>query len=191
MTPLKIDPFKLNELLQEGASTNDIASYFGVTPGAISHAKKRLSVALVKASAEKNKALDSANKAAPVIIKTADDAKFRLSEGVSWCLTELKWIKSAMTAQKAACDYCIFQETAHVAQNDYRRSFQETALKHVAEIRKLISTISDIEYKLHHVATVEKALLLILEEIGHESKACQKRIRDRLERSSILLPLDS
>ncbi len=46
--------------------------------------------------------------------------------------------------------------------------------------------MADVEYKLHHVGVVEKALLIMFEEIGNESKECQKRIRDRLERSQIL-----
>jgi hypothetical protein len=50
--------------------------------------------------------------------------------------------------------------------------------------------MADIEYKLHHVEIVEKALLIMFQEIGNESKECQKQIRDRLERSQILFFLD-
>ena len=84
VTPLKNDPTELNRLLGEGKSTKDIAAHFGCTPGAVSQAKRRIGVALAKASAERNQnpdqvvvakkgpksnlgRLDSANKIAPII----------------------------------------------------------------------------------------------------------------------------
>ena len=159
-TPLKVDPVELNKFLGEGKSTKEIAKYFGCTPGAVSQAKRRLGVAVVKASAERNhksnqlattrkKPLNASAKAAPVIIKTADDAKLQLSKLISRCNDELGWIQDSVT-QESNGDY---------------RSWQETALKHVAEIRKLVSVIADIEYKLHHVDVVEKALLILIKTI--------------------------
>ena len=94
---------------------------------------------------------------------------------ISRCNGELNWIQDSVE-QDSDSNY---------------RSWQEVALKHVAEIRKLVSTIADIEYKLHHVDVVEKALLIMFEEIGSESKECQKRIRDRLEKASILFCMDN
>jgi len=186
VTPLKIDPVLLNQLLDQGKSTKEIANFFDCTPGAVSQAKRRLGVAVVKASAERNnnrnqpaiirkKSINASTKAAPIIIKTADDAKLQLSNLISRCNGELNWIQDSVE-QDSDSNY---------------RSWQEIALKHVAEIRKLISTIADIEYKLHHVDVVEKALLIMFEEIGSESKECQRRIRDRLEKASILFCMDN
>ena len=175
-TPLKIDPVKLNDLINEGKKTKEIAGYFGCSPGAVSQAKRRLGVAVVKASAEKKiSRRDASTKAAPIIIKSTDDAKRHLSSLITRCNDELEWIQDSV------------QQTTN---NDYR-AWQETALKHVSEIRRIISALADIEYKLHHVEIVEKALLIMFEEIGNESKECQKRIRDRLERSQILFFLDN
>lgn len=174
-TPLKIDPVKLNDFLNEGKKTKEIAEYFSCSPGAVSQAKRRLGIAVVKASAEKNLGRrDASTKAAPIIIKNTDDAKRHLSSLITRCSDGLEWIQGTV---KQAVD------------GDYR-AWQETALKHVAEARKLVSALADIEYKLHHVEIVEKALLIMFEEIGNESKDCQKRIRDRLEKSSILFFLD-
>ena len=188
-TPLKIDPVELNRLLGERRSTKEIANHFNCSPGAVSQAKRRLGVAVVKVAAERKKnpdrltsvnandkkVLDASNKAAPIIINTADDAKFQLSTLVTRCNDELRWIQNSVE-QKSDSTY---------------KGWQEIALKHVAEIRKLVSALADIEYKLHHVDIVEKALLIMFEEIGHESKECQKRIRDRLERASILFCMDN
>ena len=172
-TPLKIDPIKLNDLLSKGKKTREIAEYFDCSPGAVSQAKRRLCIAVVKASAEK-KRRDAATKVAPLIINNAEDAKRHLSALISRCNNELSWIQDSVK---------------QTADGDYR-AWQETAIKHVAEARKLISAMADIEYKLHHVGVVEKALMIMFEEISHESKECQKRIRDRLERSQILFFLD-
>jgi hypothetical protein len=185
-TPLKIDPVELNRLLDERTPTKEIAKYFNCSPGAVSQAKRRLGVAVVKASAErklnpgqvvspKKKAIDASTIAAPIIINTADDAKLQLSTLVTRCNDELKWIQDSVE-QKSDSTY---------------KGWQEIALKHVAEIRKLVSALADIEYKLHHVDIVEKALLIMFEEIGSESKECQKRIRDRLEKASILFFMDN
>ena len=76
-TPLKIDPVELNRLLGERRSTKEIANHFNCSPGAVSQAKRRLGVAVVKVAAERKqtpnqafnlpekKPLDASNKAAP------------------------------------------------------------------------------------------------------------------------------
>ena len=174
-TPLKIDPVKLNKLLNDGKKTKEIAGFFKCSPGAVSQAKRRLGVAGVKASAEKKVGRrDASTKAAPLIINNADDAKRHLSALITRCNNELEWIQDSVK-QEVDSDY---------------RAWQETAIRHVAEARKLISAIGDLEYKLHHVQTVQKALLIMFKEIGNESKECQKRIRDRLEKSQILFFMD-
>ena len=132
VTPLKIDPVLLNQFLDQGKSTKEIANFFGCTPGAVSQAKRRLGVAVVKASAERNnnpnqpaiirkKSLNAATKAAPIIIKTADDAKLQLSNLISRCNGELNWIQNSVE-QDSDSNY---------------RSWQEVALKH-ARTRFLI-----------------------------------------------------
>ncbi len=169
-TPLKVDPVKLNELLNKGKSTIEISEIFCCTPGAVSQAKRKLGIAVVKATSRR----DASTKAAPLIINNAEDAKRQLSALIGRCNDELAWIQNSV---KQTVD------------GNYR-SWQETALKHVAEARKLVSAIGDLEYKLHHVQTVQKALLIMFKEIGNESKECQKRIRDRLEKSQILFFMD-
>ncbi len=51
-TPLNIDPIRLNELLSKGKKTEEIADYFNCSPGAVSQEKRRLGVAVIKASAD-------------------------------------------------------------------------------------------------------------------------------------------
>jgi transposase len=171
---LKIKPNKLNKLLATGKTNKEIAKHFKCSPGAVSQAKRRLGVEVCRATAVKRKNYNAAVQAAPKILKNAEDAKYQLSVAIQRCNEELSWISESVNK---SCD------------GEYRQ-WAETALKHVAEVRKLISALADVEYKLHHVATVEKALLIMFEEIGRESIECQKRIRDRLEKASILFCLD-
>jgi hypothetical protein len=164
VTPLKIDSVELHE---QGKTTKEIAAHFNCTPGAVSQAKRRLGIAVVREMA-------SSIRAAPVIINKADDAKVELSELIAVCKDKINWIEQ-----------CVAQDTGKHYQN-----WQTVMLRHVAEIRKLIGAMAEIEYKLHYAEIVEKALLIMFEEIKNESKECQKRIRDRLERSQILFQLD-
>jgi predicted transcriptional regulator len=57
MPKAKIDRVKLNQMLRSGKSQNEIAKFFGVTPGAISKTKKELNISVVK-----NVALEHAHK---------------------------------------------------------------------------------------------------------------------------------
>ena len=57
MAQSKIDVIKLNQLLKSGKSVAECAKFFDVTPSAVSQAKKKLNVAVVK-----NVALESAHK---------------------------------------------------------------------------------------------------------------------------------
>lgn len=57
MPVAKIDKVKLHQMLSQGKSGVECAQHFGVTPGAISRARKELSVAVVK-----NVTLESAHK---------------------------------------------------------------------------------------------------------------------------------
>ena len=160
MTIAKIEITELDELLAEGKSVKEIADHFGCTPGAVSQAKRRLGTAVAK---------DAATRAAPALLSKRQDAMDHLLDLVDRCKRELDWI----------------EKTVPPANDEGYRQWQEMKIKHAAEIRKLITAMADIRYKIYHAETVEKALRVILEEIGNESPECQKKIRDRLRECSI------
>jgi hypothetical protein len=89
------------------------------------------------------------------LLYLADKAKF-----------ELDWIQNTVPPQNDA---------------DYRE-WQNQKLKFAAEMRKLISAMADIGYKLFQVSEMTEILKIIDEEIGNESSECQRRIRERLQR---------
>jgi transposase-like protein len=165
-TPAKIKQHELDQMITEGKSTSEIAAHFGCTPGAVSQAKRRLGVALANEAA--------APKHAPMLVEKKETAMDRLLDLADRCNNELVWI----------------EQTVPPSTDEEYRQWQDTKIKHAAEIRKLITAMADIRVKIYHAETVEKALKIMFEEIGNESPECQKRIGDRLRKSSIYLELD-
>ena len=162
-TPSKIDPHELDRLLGERKTTGEIAAHFGCTPGAVSQAKRRLGVAVAQSVAVQEV------REAPLIVAKRQDAMGRLMDLVGQCEAQLGWIEQHVTP----------------AENGDYREWQDQIIKFTAETRKLFSAMADIRYKLYRAETVERALLIMFEEIGRESPECQKRIRDRLQQASI------
>jgi len=159
MTP-KIDRIQLNEYLNEGKSQAEIARIFSVSEAAISKAVRRFNLTVAQ---------DVATKQASDLEKKKKTAMDRLMDLVGKCENELGWI-----------------EEIHPPSNDSEyQTWQDQKIKHVAEIRKLISSMADIRVKIYHVESVEKALSIMYEEIGRESVEVQKKIRNRLQRASI------
>jgi IS30 family transposase len=159
----KIDYVKVKELHDSGMKGIDIAKKFGVTKGTISKALKKMghesAKAAVVAAPKYEKRRDAATKH---LLYLADKAKI-----------ELDWIEKTVPPINDA---------------DYRE-WQNQKLKFAAEMRKLISAMADIGYKLFQVEEVNEVIRIIDEEIGHESESCQKRIRERIQqRRNIRFP---
>jgi hypothetical protein len=167
----KIDPIRLNELISEGKGTSEIAKHFKCSPSAVSQAKRKLGIAVVGVSARRRNA---ARDAAPLIVNNDEEARRQLGSVVSRLSDELGWIEASI------------EKTT----DENYRDWLDTTRKHIAEIRKSISAMADIEFKMHHVNNVQRALLIMYEEIGHENEECKKRIRDRFNRSAIAFLLD-
>jgi hypothetical protein len=165
MKHTKIDPEEMSRLLREGKRTYEIAAHFGCTSGAVSQAKRKLGVEIVKSMHKEQ---------APVIAKRQTDAMETLLTRVHECEAHLEWIASAVTPQTDA---------------EYR-AWQDQAIKLTAEVRKLITSMADIRIKIYHAEDVERALLIMFQEIGNESLDCQKRIKTRLKKASIPFRLD-
>lgn len=77
---------------------------------------------------------------------------------------ELDWIESSVPPEDSP---------------EYR-DLQNQKLKFAAEMRKLISAMADIGFKLFHIEEMNEIIRIILEEINHESPECQRRIREKI-----------
>lgn len=151
-----IDYVKVRELHDAGVKSIDIAKKLKVTRGTISKVLKKMGLECTKAvfpAAPKYEARKDA--ATEHLIYLADKAK-----------AELDWIEKTVPPKNDP---------------DYRE-WQNQKLKFAAEMRKLISAMADIGYKLFQVEEINEIIRIIDEEIGYESQECQKRIRERIQR---------
>ena len=158
-----IDYKRVQELLDEGNKPIEIARIMGVTRGAISKVIKKLNLAVTS-----------------IALEAATDYVARKNKAADELM--------ALTAKAKAELEFMEKEVPPKATKAYR-AWQDQKLKFCVEIRKLISTMGDIAYKLYQSQEVEEKLRIIDEEIGRESMDCQRRIRDRLDRrESIRFP---
>jgi hypothetical protein len=132
----------------------------------VSQAKRKINVAMAQSAATKE---------APALVEKKHTAMDRLLDLASKCENQLAWI----------------EDTVEPSNNDEYREWQNQVIKFAAETRKLFSAMAQIRTTIYQVEVVEKALMIMYEEIGNESPESQKRIRDRLQRASIPFQLDS
>lgn len=155
MPTARIDRAVVKEMYDEGAGPTAIAKELGCSKGWISKLLKEMGLEVLKASvAHAPKYADRRDAAAEHLMELARRAKY-----------ELDWIEESVPPSTDA---------------EYR-DWQNQKLKFAAEMRKLISTMADIGYKLFQASEVAEVIKIIDEEIGHESPGCQQRIRERLQ----------
>ena len=158
-----IDRIKVKELYDEGVKPIDIARELGCTKGAVSKILKSMNLEVVK----------EAVSAAPKYERRKDAATEHLLYLADRARNELNWLENTILPKD---------------DSEYRE-WQNQKLKFAAEMRKLISAMADIGYKLFQVSEMTEILKIIDEEIGNESENCQRRIRERLQqRRSIRFP---
>ena len=151
-----IDRIKVRELYDQGLMVTEIAHQMECRKGTVSKILKSMGLAVVT----------SAISAAPKYVEARDTTRDHLLYLTEKAKQELEWIE-ATVPPKTDADY---------------RAWQDQKIKFTAEMRKLISTIADIGYKLFQASEVAEVLRIIDEEIGHESEDCQRRIRERIQR---------
>ncbi len=151
-----IDKARVKELQEKGLNVTEIAKELGCSQGGVSKVLQRLNLDVAK----------QACPVAPAIVEKQTTATEQLVYLVGQMRKELDWLEREIP-QEATPEY---------------RLWQDQRVKFSAEIRKLISALGDIAYKLFQANEVAETLRIMDEEIGCESLECQQRIRARLER---------
>ena len=119
----RIDYTELEKLADQGMGIVEISEQMGFTKGAISKAVKKLNIAVTKTVA---------TQAVPEIVGKKTDAMTHLLTLVEKAKTELDWIEESVPP---------------VASAGYQ-TWQDQKLKFASEMRKTISAIADIGYKI-------------------------------------------
>ena len=166
----KIDIVKLNQMLRAGKSVKQCAEYFGVTPPAISMAKKNLSVAVVK-----NVALESAHKVVDKNLNAIDQL-WKINEVANGLLNELTGEDRVINRMTSAIEEILSPEGDPKQIKRLVRQIsqdKETAIKACAEIRgqlKLQLEIFQALYDMKAVAEFQEEVLSAIGEVSPEVK---------------------
>jgi predicted transcriptional regulator len=180
MASNKIDIIKLNRLLNSGKSVKECAKYFGVTPSAISQAKKGLSVAVVK-----NVALENAHRVVDKNLNAVE--QLQKINGYANDLLDLlmRWNNGDDEALQVLESQVETKKVRVGDQEEFVREFKfkdprELALKAMAEIRGQLKLQLEIFQTLYDLKAVEEFQNEVLTAIGEESPDVRERIIQRL-----------
>jgi predicted transcriptional regulator len=180
MTNNKIDIVKLNQLIKSGKSVKECAKYFGVTPSAISQAKKGLNVAVVK-----NVALENAHRVVDKNLNAVE--QLQKINGYANDLLDLlmRWNNGDDEALQILETQVATKKIRVGDQEEYIREFKfkdprELALKAMAEIRGQLKLQLEMFQALYDLKAVEEFQNEVLTAIGEENKDVRDRIVQRL-----------
>jgi len=170
----KIDRLKLHRLLQQGKLQNEIAQLFGVTKGAISKAKKGLSIDVVRTVS-----LESAHKVVEKNLNTLDQLQ-KINAYANELLDLLmRWNKGDEVAIQ------ILESQVRKVKvgkgEDFVKEFKfkdprELALKAMAEIRGQLELQLEIFKTLYDVEAAAEFQREVLEAIGEVSHDVRDKI---------------
>ena len=182
----KIDFNELHQLVTKGKGTSEIAKYFSVTPGAVSQAKKKLKISVVK-----NVALESAHKvvdknldAVAQLQKINKDANELLDVLMRWNRGEDEALQILETQVKKV--RIGKGENAEIVKQYKFKDPRELALKAMAEIRGQLNLQLDIFKTLYDMEAVAEFQKEVLTAIGEEAPNVRDRIIQRLKENRAL-----
>ena len=182
----KIDFNELHQLVTKGKGTSEIAKYFSVTPGAVSQAKKKLKISVVK-----NVALESAHKvvdknldAVAQLQKINKDANELLDVLMRWNRGEDEALQILETqVRKVRIGK---GENSEIVKQYKFKDPRELALRAMAEIRGQLNLQLDIFKTLYDMQAVAEFQKEVLTAIGEEAPNVRNRIIQRLKESRSL-----
>lgn len=182
-TEPKIDFDVLNRLITEGKSTTEIAKYFSCTPGAVSQAKKKLKIAVVK-----NVALENAHKVVGKNIDAVQQLQ-KINEVANRLLNELTGEDQVINRMASAIEAILSPEgDPREVKRLVRQISQdkETAIKACAEIRNQMKLQLEIFQTLYDIEAMAEFQREVLNAIGEVSPDVRNRITQRLKESRAL-----
>jgi hypothetical protein len=178
-----IDFKVLNKLVAEGKGTAEIAKHFNVTPGAVSQAKTKLKIAVVK-----DVALESAHK---VVSKNLDAVAQlqKINRAANKLLDELTGEDRTINRMVKAVEGALSVEGDPKKQGEQIRKVilrvnqdRNTALKACAEIRGQLNLQLDIFRTLYDLQAIAEFQKEVLTSIGEEAPDVRDRIIRRLQK---------
>ena len=176
----KINVVKLNQLVRSGKSQKEIAKFFNVTEGAISLAKKRLNISVVK-----NLALENAGRVVDKNLDAIDQLK-KINDYANELLDLLmRWNRGDEAALQVLETQVATRKVKVGAQEEFIKEFKfkdprELAIKAMGEIRGQLKLQLEIFQTLYDMQAVEQFQQEVLAVIGEVEPDARRRIIDRL-----------
>ena len=183
----KIDKVKLSQMLRSGRPQKELAQVFGVSEGAITHAKKALNIQVVRSVA-----LENAHRVVDKNLDTVAQLQ-RINEKANAMLNELtgedKLIDRMVKAVQGALTYeadpnkqaeCIRRMVKQITQDRF------LALKAMQEIRGQLGLQLDIFKTLYDMEAVAEFQREVLTAIGETSPDVRNRIIQSLKEARTL-----
>lgn len=156
MAKARVDRLTVWEMQDKGIKDVDIAKQLQTSKGTISKIRRE----------REGEVTTAAVQAAPVYVEKQDTATNHLLFLVEKMKGELDWLEKKVPRKK----------------DPEYRAWQAQKIAFSGEVRKLITALGDIGYKLFQANEVAEIFRIIDEEIGYESPECQARIRERIQR---------
>lgn len=173
-TEAKIDFDVLNRLVTEGKTTTEIAKYFSCTPGAVSQAKKKLKISVVK-----NVALERAHQvvgqnldAVAQLQKINQDANELLDLLMRWNRGD----EGALQVLESQVRKVRVGKTEKFVEEFKFKDPRELAIRAMSEIRGQLNLQLDIFKALYDMQAVAEFQKEVLEGIGEVALDVRDRI---------------
>ena len=178
----KIDKVKLNQMLRSGKSQRQIAKFFGVTEAAITNAKKRLSISVVK-----NLVLENAGRVVDKNLNAVEQLQ-KINDYANELLDLLmRWNRGDKEALQVLESQVATKKVRVGNQEEFVKEFRfkdprELALKAMAEIRGQLKLQLEIFQALYDLKAIEEFQQEVLTAIGEASKDVRDKIINRLNK---------
>jgi hypothetical protein len=182
----KINLDELHQLLTKGKTTKEIAKYFSVTPGAVSQAKKKLKISVVK-----NLSLETAHKVVGKHLDAVGQLQ-RINEYANELLDLLmRWNRGDDEAlqilESQVRKVKVGKEAGAQLIKQYKfKDPRELAFMAMREIRGQLNLQLDIFKTMYDMAAVAEFQKEVLSAIGEVSQDVRARIIQRLKESRAL-----
>lgn len=182
----KIDRVKLNQLLKAGKPQKEVAQFFGVTPGAISKAKKELNINVVKSVGleDAHRVVSKNLDAVSQLQKINRDANELLDVLMRWNRGEdeaLQILETQVRKVKVGKG-----EGAEVIKQYKFKDPRELALKAMQEIRGQLNLQLEIFKTLYDMKAVQDFQNEVLQIIGEVDQDVRNKIIERLREGRAL-----
>jgi len=180
----KIDFNELNRLVTQGKSTTEIAKYFSCTPGAVSQAKKKLKISVVKSVALENahRVVDKNLDAISQLQKINEDANEILDLLMRWNRGD----EEALQVLESQVRKVRVGKTDKYVEEFKFKDPRELALRAMAEIRGQLNLQLEIFKTLYDMKAVQEFQEEVLTVIGEVDHDVKRRIIEGLKKKGTI-----